>query len=134
VAATPEPQPIDRQARRILRRIRDLNLAARLDVGGGRRVSIEGCSTLDSPVERGVRYRISSGEKRGALSLVQEGDGLEISLSGLRGEPRLELELVIDGEGRAASPTIAARLNAEETDPLAVEHFLRRVVRALFVA
>ena len=52
-------------ARRLLRRLRDLNLGdGSVALKNGDKVRITGCSSLDHPVEGGVRYRLSfsSGE------------------------------------------------------------------------
>ena len=47
------------EARRLLRRLRDLNLVAHeVAVDGGTTVTIDGCLSLDGPVEQGVRYRL----------------------------------------------------------------------------
>ena len=50
----------EQAARRLLRRIRDLNLGDGIvHLQDGREVRITGCTSLDHPVERGVRYRLS---------------------------------------------------------------------------
>ena len=50
----------EQAARRLLRRFRDLNLGdGVVHLSGGEEVRIRGCTSLDHPVERGVRYRLS---------------------------------------------------------------------------
>ena len=47
-------------ARRLLRRLRDLNLGdGSISLKDGEKVRITGCSSLDHPVESGVRYRLN---------------------------------------------------------------------------
>ena len=56
-----DPHQIREQAaRRLLRRLRDLNLGdGSVHLSGGEEVRITGCTSLDHPVERGVRYSLS---------------------------------------------------------------------------
>lgn len=123
-----------RHARGLLRKLRDLNLAvARVRIQDGVDVAIQGCLSLDAPVERGVLYRLHDGDCERVLSLNMCEGGLEIRLSG-PGERRLEVGLTLDGAGRTASPELSARLDVEENDPRAYEHFLRRVVRGVYAA
>jgi len=50
----------EQAARRLLRRLRDLNLGdGTIRLQSGQEVRITGCASLDHPVERGVRYRLS---------------------------------------------------------------------------
>ena len=50
----------EQAARRLLRRLRDLNLGdGCIRLQSGQEVRITGCASLDHPVERGVRYRLS---------------------------------------------------------------------------
>jgi len=123
-----------RHARCLLRKLRDLNLAdARISIQAGVDVAIRGCLSLDAPVERGVRYRLQDQGGERILTLAMCEGGLEIQLSGTGGR-RLEIELFLDGAGRAAAPELGARLNVDENDPRAYEHFLRRVVRGVYAA
>ncbi len=49
----------EQAARRLLRRLRDLNLGDGIvHLSDGQEVRITGCTSLDHPVERGVRYRL----------------------------------------------------------------------------
>ena len=123
-----------RHARGLLRTLRDLNLAgSRVRIQDGMDVAIQGCLSLDSPVERGVRYRLRDSDGDRILSLCMCEGGLEIQLSGPV-ERRLEVGLTLDGSGRTAAPELSARLDAEQNDPRAFEHFLRRVVRGVYAA
>lgn len=123
-----------RHARSLLRKLRDLNLVgSRVSIQPGVDVAIRGCLSLDSPVERGVRYRLQDHHGERVLSLSICEGGLEIKLSG-PAERRLEIELTLDGSGRAAAPGLVARLDVEQSDPRAFEHFLRRVVRGVYAA
>lgn len=122
-----------RDTRRLLALLRDLNLAARLAIDEGRQVILEGCLTLDSPVELGVSYRVREGEERAVLHLVQEGADLAALLEG-PAPRRLPLGLVLDESGRAASSTISARVDLDACDARTLEHFLRRIVRGLYAA
>ena len=56
-----DPNQLREQAARLLlRRIRDLNLGdGSVCLQDGEKVRITGCTSLDHPVERGVRYRLS---------------------------------------------------------------------------
>lgn len=50
----------EQAARRLLRRLRDLNLGdGAIRSSAGKEVRITGCTSLDHPVERGVRYRLT---------------------------------------------------------------------------
>lgn len=121
-----------RDTRHLLYGLRDLNLAMRLAVGGERRVALGGCSSLDAPVERGVCYRLIEGGQTSTLRLRQAGTDLAIELEGP--SPRhLEVGLMLDEQGRAASRELSARV-ALEGDARGLERFLRRVVRVLYAA
>ncbi|MEE8469133.1 MAG: hypothetical protein V3T22_11800 [Planctomycetota bacterium] len=123
-----------RHARSLLRKLRDLNLAvSRVSIQAGVDVAIRGCLSLDALVERGVRYRLQDHHGERVLSLSICEGGLEIKLSGPT-ERRLEVELTLDGSGRTAAPGLVARLDVEQSDPRAFEHFLRRVVRGVYAA
>lgn len=123
------------KARTLLRRLRDLNLTAGpIAVTHDLWVVIAGCLSLDGPAERGVRYRVrmSDGTERMLEIGVREAE-LELVLSsGSHGEARkLSVALTCDARGRACARAIGARVTPETTDPRELEHFLRRVVRAL---
>ena len=126
------------QARQLLRRFRDLNLGpCGIDVAKGERVVVSGCISLDHPVERGVRYCLQScdGSER-VLGIAWNEGQLHLHLSRDRTPDspiveKLEVELGCDESGRLSAPELGARMNPEETDPREIEHFLRRIVRAV---
>ena len=63
-------------ARRLLRRLRDLNLGdGSVCLKDGSKVRITGCSSLDHPVEGGVRYRLNFGDGNADVVELQWQDG-----------------------------------------------------------
>ena len=121
------------QARRLLRRFRDLNLGpCGIEVSEQARVTVAGCLSLDHPVEGGVRYSLREEEgaervldirwRKGRLALCLEPDA----------EQCLDVELACDGLGRLAAPDLGARMHLERANPREIEHFLRRIVRAVY--
>lgn len=128
--------PADRM-RALLRRLRDLNLrAGAVAVSGGRTVRIEGCVSVDGPVESALRYRLCADVGGTALlEIAGEPGNLRLLLSDLAGTAVQRARLVpiyADARQRATAPSIAARMDLECADARAAEHFLRRVVRAIF--
>ena len=127
------------QARRLLRRVRDLNLGpCGIEVRDNERITVAGCLSLDHPVEMGVRYSLhedsgrervlglSWNEGRLVIELIaNEADGSIVSAP-------IDVELGCDGLGRIAAPGLGARLHLANADAREVEHFLRRVVRAVY--
>lgn len=125
----------DEQARRLLRRIRDLNLGpAGIEVSDHGRVVVDGCLSIDAPVEGGVRYRLQDGGVERLLLLCCEGSLLRIRLgsedSGAANE--LGVQLSCDGLGRVSALELGARLHLEQAGARDIEHFLRRIVRAVY--
>lgn len=123
------------RVRTLLRRLRDLNLAARIAVRPGCSVSLAGCTSIDAPVEQGVRYRLldpSGGEA--TLGLRPGPSGIQVWLRDASGERVLEVPCVQDDLGRTALPRLAARVPDGATDPRAYARVLRRVVRQLYAA
>lgn len=121
--------------RRLLRRLRDLNLASRVAVRPGAFVRLKGCSSVDAPVESGVRYQLL--DDQGHLSTLEltAGDGtVELRLADAYGERRIAAPCVHDGAGHGSLPTLAARWPVESTDPRAYARVLRRVVRGFYAA
>ncbi len=123
------------KARTLLRRLRDLNLTAGpVAVTRNLWVVIGGCISLDGPAENGVRYlvRQQDGGER-TLEIVWRGTSLALSLSGRPDDERRDLDVPVtcDRRGRACVRAIGARVRPESTDRRELEHFLRRVVRAL---
>lgn len=123
--------PADK-ARTLLRRLRDLNLvcgpvAITRDLG----VIVSGCLTLDTPAEAGVGYRLRDLHgKEGRLDVLWSHDRLDLAVSGIATK-RLSVRLSSDRMGRACAPTIGGRVRPETTSTLELEHFVRRVLRAL---
>lgn len=63
-------------ARRLLRRLRDLNLGdGSVSLKDGDTVRITGCASLDHPVEGGVRYRLSFSDGNSDVVEIQWLDG-----------------------------------------------------------
>lgn len=63
-------------ARRLLRRLRDLNLGdGSVALESGDKVRITGCSSLDHPVEGGVRYRLNFSTGQKEVFELQWSDG-----------------------------------------------------------
>lgn len=129
------------QARELLRRFRDLNLGpCGIEVAPSERVEVRGCLSLDHPVERGVRYRIVGVDgSEQSLRISWEGENLRLTLRhGLDLEAPIALELDADLRCDRFGRVASARLNAR-LDPIAplereLEHFLRRIVRAVYAA
>ena len=66
----------EQAARRLLRRFRDLNLGDGIvHLSDGQEVRITGCTSLDHPVERGVRYRLSFDDGRTEFVEIEWRDG-----------------------------------------------------------
>lgn len=126
------------RARELLRRLRDLNLSALVRVAGGRRVAIEGCLSLDHPIDEELRYALCVQDRSAQVLSIGWSDGLlHVGLSDPSTRDRtfsLDVPLLCDAEGRATAPELQARIDPESTDPREVEHFLRRVVRRAFAA
>jgi hypothetical protein len=127
----------DSRVRVLLRKLRDLNLrSGRLAVNGGRSVRVDGCLSMDSPVEGSLRYSVQVvGGAPCILELAWRGGALELDLWPAIGTSLLghrTIALFGDDQGRAAAPAIRARLDPESTDEREIEHFLRRLVRAAF--
>lgn len=123
------------RARTLLRRLRDLNLVAGpVALSRGVFVSIAGCLSLDGPAEAGVRYllRFVDGSER-TLEIGWNGVGLVVSVVGPSSSDTRTLRVPIgcDPDGRACVPAIGARVRPDTTDRRELEHFLRRVVRAV---
>lgn len=122
------------RVRTLLGKLRDLNLTgARIALAGGRSLVVQGCASLDLPVEEGVRYRIATeGAGETTLGVCARDGALELSLFGTA-PPRLA-ELAVDPEGRLQAAALGARIHPESAQERAVEHFLRRLVRGAFAA
>jgi hypothetical protein len=133
------------KARTLLRRLRDLNLqsgpvAVTRELG----VVIAGCLSLDGPAESGVRYRLRMSDGRdGRLEIGFRGARMTLSLVGAASAHstsaftasaavrNMEVDVTCDRRGRACVRKIGARVTPESNDVRELEHFLRRVVRAI---
>lgn len=129
------PIPADK-ARALLRKLRDLNLSAGpIAITRRVHVAIAGCLSLDGPAEAGVRYRLRAPDgSEGTLEIAGCPSGLAFSVIGPSALPRvrsLRVEVTCDHLGRACARTLGARVSPETCDARELEHFLRRVVRAL---
>ena len=71
-------------ARRLLRRLRDLNLGdGSVSLKDGDKVRITGCSSLDHPVEGGVRYRLNFSDGNAEVVEIQwQGGRIHAHLTG----------------------------------------------------
>jgi len=129
------PSLTSERARTLLRRLRDLNLVAGpVALTRDACVSIAGCLSLDGPAEAGVRYllRHVDGRER-TLEIGWNDAGLVVSILGPGRDDRRDLRVPVgcDPDGRACVPAIGARVRPDSNNPRELEHFLRRVVRAV---
>lgn len=134
-SVNPLPHLTSDRARTLLRRLRDLNLVAGpVALSREAFVSIAGCLSLDGPAEAGVRYllRFVDGTER-TLEIGWNGAGLVMSVLGPGSADARTLRVPVgcDVDGRACVPAIGARVRPDTTDRRELEHFLRRVVRAV---
>lgn len=126
------------QARQLLQRFRDLNLGpCGIEVTDHGRVTVAGCLSVDHPVENGVRYSIKEVDGERVLLIQWTDEQLLLKLSApdngdesSAGE--LGVPLACDGLGRLSAPELGARLHLEQAGPMDIEHFLRRIVRAVY--
>lgn len=127
------------QCRVLLRRIRDLNLGhCGIDVAPGERVQVSGCISVDHPVELGVRYIVQGSDGVERILAIHCDDGhlrLHLRRDRRPDSPIVEelgVELGCDGLGRLSAPELAARIDLDASEAREVEHFLRRIVRAVY--
>ena len=125
--------------RSLLRKLRDADLRnPHIALAGSRRVSIEGCLSLDFPVEQALRYllRFSDGTEE-VLWLAAEGGELGVWTSDEHGQElsaRRQVSLTHDRDGRALVPDWRARIDLENAGIRELGHFLRRLVRGVLQA
>lgn len=126
--------PSDR-ARTLLRRLRDLNLfAGPVAITREIAVSVAGCLSVDRPAETGICYRLrDSIGRESTLEIGWTGAELALALDpharGCRRELRIDMRC--DTSGYAFASAIGARVQPENATARELEHFLRRVVRAV---
>lgn len=124
------------QARELLRRLRDLcPSSSGIELAPGETIRLLGCLSADQPVERGVHYALERADGRTERLAMRSSGASAIELRVERdelgcGDDGLSIELVTDRFGRVAAPALGARLDLAVCDPRAIEHFLRRLVRA----
>ena len=123
----------------LLRKLRDADLRKpHIALAGSRRVSIEGCLSLDFPVEQALRYllRFSDGTEE-VLWLAAEGSELGVWTSDRQGQElsaRHQVAMTHDENGRALVPDWRARIDLETAGIRELSHFLRRLVRGVLEA
>ena len=117
------------KARTLLRRLRDLNLTSDpIALDARARVALRGCVSSDEPAETGVRYRVHFDDGREELLEIRSRrEGFEVRLPG----HRLDVQVTCDRQGRACARAAGARVAPETNDARELEHFLRRIVRAV---
>ena len=125
------------KARGLLRRLRDLNwTSGPVALTRQHTVRIAGCTSLDAPVEQGVRYRAQNASGDPCLLEIRwTGEALEIlafELNPSQPVRRLSIGMVCDRKGRICAREIAARVSLESGSTRELEHFLRRVVRSIW--
>ncbi len=129
------------QARLLLQRFRDLNLGPTgIEVSDKGRVTVSGCISLDHPVENGVRYAVTGEQGDRVLRIQWRDEHLVLQLAapelshgaGLPGTGEINVPLSCDGLGRVSAPDLGARINLEDGTARDIEHFLRRIVRAVY--
>jgi hypothetical protein len=123
----------EEKTRALLRKLRDLNLSAGpIALSSSARVALAGCVSTDAPAESGVRYRLRLDDGRdGCLEIQARREGLDVRVYGAV-ERQLALSVTCDRQGRACARSVGARVAPETSDARALEHFLRRIVRAVF--
>ncbi len=122
------------KARTLLRKLRDLNLTSDpIALDARARVSLRGCVSSDEPAESGVRYRMRFDDGAdGILEIRADSGVLEVALRAARADRRITLPVSCDRLGRACVRQVGARVAPETSEARELEHFLRRIVRALF--
>jgi hypothetical protein len=125
----------EEEARALLRKLRDLNLfAGPIAITRRAHLTIAGCLSLDGPAENGVRYRLRTPDgSEGTLEIVGCPSGFALSLRGTSDPAReMRVEMTCDHLGRTCAREAGARVSPDTCDARELEHFLRRLVRALF--
>jgi len=125
----------EEKSRALLRKLRDLNLSAGpIALSSNARVALAGCVSTDDPAESGVRYKIRLADgSDGCLEIRADREGFDVRVYGAEAvERRLAMSVTCDRQGRACARAVGARVSPETSDARALEHFLRRIVRAVF--
>lgn len=126
-------------SRRILYKLRDLNLSAeRILLADGRRVDFRGCLDATAPISDQVYYRlVLDGEQERLFSITLERGRLCLALGRAEDEDAERtrwLNLVEDEDGRVSAPQINANLDPDTTRADEVEAFLRDLTLACLPA
>ena len=126
-------------SRRILYKLRDLNLSAeRIRLEDGRRVDFKGCLDPDAPVRDQLYYRlVLDGEQERLLAITLERGRLCLALGRAEDEDAERsrwLNLAACEDGRVSAPEIEASIDPETTSADEVEKFLRSLTLACLPA
>lgn len=128
-------RPPAARLRTLFAKLRDLDLrTARLAVATGLEVALEGCSSLDDPAGRPLRYRLRSCRGDACLELRLVDGQLELERSDAAGQTLGTRRVALSGgaAGPVTVPAIRARIDPDAADARETERFLRRLVRAAF--
>jgi len=125
----------EQAARRLLRRIRDLNLGdGTVQLQDGQTVRITGCTSLDHPVERGVRYRISFSDGSTEFVELEWKDGRIFARRTRedRGELDREASFGLNGHpmGLVELAGLRSSIDLATASPEDFEEILSRIVEA----
>lgn len=126
-------------SRRILYKLRDLNLSAeRLRLADGRRVDFRGCLDADSPVADSLCYRLTlDGDTDCLFTIALDRGRLHLALfeerTRLSGRSRY-LNLVQDGTGKIGAPQLVAGMDPDTPHGEEVAEFLRSLALACLPA
>lgn len=127
-----------REARDLLRSLRDVNIAARLSLDEQWTVELEGCSTAFAPVSGGVAYRLRLSDGSVAEFTIKESaHGFQLELTG---EGPLERTRTLftyprrGADGRLRFEGLSARIDPQRPVAQSLERFLRRALRELWAA
>ena len=125
----------EQAARRLLRRIRDLNLGDRtVHLPDGQTVRISGCTSLDHPVERGVRYRLSfEGGETEVVELEWRDGRIYAKRTGeLSGDLDCEASFGLNGHptGLVELSGLRSSIDLSAASPEDFEELLGRIIEA----
>lgn len=126
-------------SRRILYKLRDLNLSAeRLRLADGRRVDFKGCLDADAPVADSLCYRLKlDGEVDCLFTIALDRGRLCLSLldaGGRHSERSRYLNLVQDDAGKIGAPQLVAGMDPDTAHHEEVAEFLRGLALACLPA
>jgi len=120
----------DGEARVLLRKLRDLNLRASFRGGPGEGdVRIEGCLSVDRPVEHSVRYSVRVDGRALELDLRLRGGMLELVFEGEDGTELVTRHPLSHGAADRVGVEGIGELATHENRPEELERFLVALVR-----